>query len=107
MSRVISGPGHRLLHVPVPGGAGLARRKPGQGFPGVGGAGSGAPKQEDTGAPSPPSSPAPEEPQSARNVNKEETALAKQRPHDNSRPKQSPLGPHLLEQTSQAFVHTQ
>lgn len=87
--------------------AGLARRKQGQGFPGVGGTGSGARKQEDTGAASPPSSPAPEEPQSVRNVNKEETALAKQRPHDNSRPKQSHPGPHPHKQTSQAFVRTQ
>ena len=41
-----------------------------------------------------------------RNVNKEETALAKQRPYDNSRPKQSYPGPHPNEKTSQAFVHT-
>lgn len=45
------------------------------------------------GAASSPSSPAPEEPQLARNVNKEETELAKQRPYDNSRPKQSCPGP--------------
>lgn len=55
---------------------------------------------------SPPSAPAPEEPQLVRNVNKEETALAKQRPRDNSRPKQSHPGPHPKEKTSQAFVHT-
>ncbi|VFV36678.1 Hypothetical predicted protein [Lynx pardinus] len=60
------------------------------------------------GAASSPSSPAPEEPQLARNVNKEETELAKQRPYDNSRPKQScPGGPHPDEKTSQAFVRTQ
>lgn len=55
--------------------------------------GAGPRKPEGTGAASPPSSPALEEPRLVRNVNKEETALAKQRPRDNSRPKQSPRTP--------------
>lgn len=64
-------------------------------------------KLEGTPAALPPSSPVPEEPELVRNVNKQETALAKQRPHDNSWPKQSHPGPHPLEKTSQAFVRTQ
>lgn len=70
--------------------------------------GAGQRKLEGMGAAFSPSSPAPEEPQLVRNVNKEETVLAKQRPHDNSRPKQShPPPPTPHEKTSQAFVHTQ
>lgn len=69
--------------------------------------GAGSQQLADMGAAFSPSSPAPEEPQLVRNVNKEETELTKQRPYDNSRPKQSCPGPHPDEKTSQAFVHTQ
>lgn len=71
---------------------------------GLEGLGAGPRKPEGLGAAFSPSSPAPEEPQLARNVNKEETALAKQRPHDSSRPKQRPPGPRPPRKTSQAFV---
>lgn len=48
------------------------------------------------GAASSPSSPAPEEPRLAKNVNKEETVLAKQRLQDNSWPKQSSQAPTFI-----------
>lgn len=86
---------------------GLVRGKQGPAFPGAAGAGGGAAEAGGPPRRLPPSSPAPEEPELVRNVNKQETALAKQRPHDNSWPKQSHPGPHPLEKTSQAFVRTQ
>lgn len=93
--------------VPVP--ADLGERKYGQSSQGSKKMrwGGGRQRLEGLGAASSPSSPAPEEPRLAKNVNKEETVLAKQRLQDNSWPKQSSQGPHLCKKTSQAFVHTQ
>lgn len=67
----------------------MARRKPGQGFPGVCGAGSGAAEARGPRCRLLPRAPAPEEPQLVRNVNKAETALAGQRPYASSRRKHS------------------
>lgn len=85
----------------------LGRREQGKGSQGLAEREGGAQWLAGMGTAFSSSSPAREEPRLVRNVNKGETALAKQRPHDNSRPKQSYPGPHPHEKTSQAFVHTQ
>lgn len=89
VNRVTFGPGSACL-VPVL--AYLGGKEVWSKFPGVCRYGGGQ-RLEGLGAAS---SPAPEEPRLARNVNKEETVLAKQRLQDNSWPKQSSQAPTFI-----------
>lgn len=107
VDRVTSGPGS-ACPVPVPaglvgGGGGGSLAKVPRGLQ----IGRGAQSLEGLGAASSPSSPAPEEPRLARNVNKEETALAEQRLRDNSWPKQSSQAPTFIRKQARPLcAHT-